>query len=277
MSANDARNAEAGARFSAGFRSVLEAAASLWRGGYATQALDHAVGRDVTELRVVSKSGLPSYWKDDAPAAPERSTKRSFNLALKRVFDVALAIAALAGLFPLLVLVAIAIKMTDRGPVLFCQPRVGKDGKTFNIFKFRSMYAEACDHSGVKQTVADDNRIMPIGHLLRQTSIDELPQLLNILRGEMSVVGPRPHVMGQTAAGRPYEEVVPYYEYRHAMLPGLTGWAQANGLRGPTVDWQLAKDRIDHDAAYIQNFSFILDLRIIVRTAVREFFTGSGF
>lgn len=273
MSAHDTRNAESGAPVSTGLKSALEAAVRFWRGRYPTQAL----GYDVTELRVVSKSGLPSYWKGNEPVAPEPSMKRSFNLALKRVFDVVLAIAALAALFPLFVLVAIAIKMTDRGPVLFRQSRVGKGGKTFKIFKFRSMYVEACDHSGIKQTVADDSRVMPIGHLLRQTSIDELPQLLNILRGEMSVVGPRPHVMGQTAAGRPYEEVVPYYEYRHAMLPGLTGWAQANGLRGPTLDWQLAKDRIDHDAAYIQNFSFVLDLRIIVRTAVREFFTGSGF
>jgi len=237
----------------------------------------YAVGGDITGLRIVSKSGLPSYWRDDAPVAPEPSWSRAVNGALKRVFDVLFAALALFTLAPLFLIVAIAIKLTDRGPIFFRQDRVGKDGKPFQIFKFRSMYVDKCDHSGVAQTVADDKRVMPIGSVLRRTSIDELPQLLNIILGEMSVVGPRPHVEGQAAAGLPYEQVVPYYAYRHDVLPGLTGWAQANGLRGPTVHEDRARDRIDHDVAYIQNFSFLLDMRIIVRTAMREFFTGSGF
>ncbi|WP_330998174.1 sugar transferase [Devosia faecipullorum] len=251
---------------------------NLWRGGQTAQAFaDETQLHDTTDLHIISKSGLPSFWIEGIPAAAEPSATRSVNVALKRIFDIAFAFAALAALAPLFILVALAIKLSDRGPVFFTQPRVGKDGKSFQIIKFRSMYVEACDYSGAQQTVAGDHRVMPIGQVLRKTSIDELPQLVNILRGEMSVVGPRPHVSDQIAAGRPYVQVVPYYDYRHAMLPGLTGWAQANGFRGPTVDWQLAKDRIDHDVAYIQNFSFVLDLRIILKTAIREFFTGSGF
>lgn len=277
MSAHNTRNAESDARVEAGFRSVPAFVRKFWPGGNAEQGRSYAVGRDQADLRVVNKSGLPSYWNANIPVAPKPSAGRSFNAALKRMFDVAFATAALIALAPLFMFVAIAIKLTDRGPVFFRQSRAGKGGKPFEIFKFRSMYVADCDHSGAKQTVAGDSRVMPVGQVLRKTSIDELPQLVNIIRGEMSVVGPRPHVVDQAAAGRPYEELVPYYAYRHAMLPGLTGWAQANGLRGPTVDWRLAKDRIDHDVAYIQNFSFLLDIKIILRTAFREFFTGSGF
>jgi lipopolysaccharide/colanic/teichoic acid biosynthesis glycosyltransferase len=139
------------------------------------------------------------------------------------------------------------------------------------------MYVDRCDDSGEQQTLAEDDRIMPIGHFIRRTSIDELPQLLNVLTGDMSVVGPRPHVAGQRAGGLPYREVVPYYEKRHSMLPGLTGWAQANGFRGSTIDIKHAVARVDHDIAYIQNFSFWLDLKIVIRTAAREFITGSGY
>ncbi|WP_193335466.1 sugar transferase [Devosia beringensis] len=236
----------------------------------------HALG-NTTGARVVSQSGLPSFWIDKAPVGYRSSARRIVHAGAKRLFDIVFALLALFALLPLLVLTALAIKMTDRGPVFFMQDRVGKDGQFFQIFKFRSMYTHSCDDTGVAQTTADDKRIMPIGRLIRRTSIDELPQLLNILKGEMSVVGPRPHVSGQAAAGLPYDQVVPYYSYRHAMRPGLTGWAQANGLRGPTFDRDLAKARIDHDVAYIQNFSVFLDLRIIAQTATREFFSGSGF
>ena len=276
MSANDTRHAGSDPQVAAGLRSVLSSSALS-----SVEEVDrpriYAVGRDITGLRVVSRSGLPSWWRDDAPATPEPSAGRELNAQLKRVFDILFASVALFALAPLFFFVALAIKFTDRGPVFFMQDRVGKDGKPFQIFKFRSMYADTCDKSGVAQTTSNDKRIMPIGAVLRRTSIDELPQLLNIIKGQMSVVGPRPHVEGQCAAGKPYEQVVPYYSYRYRMRPGLTGWAQANGLRGPTVDRELAKDRIDHDVAYIQNFSFLLDMRIIVRTAMREFFTGSGF
>ena len=115
-----------------------------------------------------------------------------------------------------------------------------------------------------------------IGRFLRNTSIDELPQLWNILCGDMAVIGPRPMVLGQRAAGADYREVVPYYDYRHRVRPGLSGWAQANGLRGSTEDLAAARRRIDHDCAYVQNFSLLLDLRIILKTIATEFLVGSG-
>ncbi len=276
MSAHDSHHAESEPHVAAGFRSVLKSSAPAVSPG-SSKARIFAADRDITGLRVVNQSGLPSYWRDEVPVAPEPSTGRRYNDYAKRLFDVLFALAALIALAPLFLFVALAIKISDRGPVFFRQDRVGKNGKTFQIFKFRSMYIDDCDVSGVAQTTAGDKRVMPVGLLLRRTSIDELPQLLNIIKGEMSVVGPRPHVAGQAAAGLPYEDVVPYYSYRYHMRPGLTGWAQANGLRGPTVNRELARDRIDHDVAYIQNFTFFLDIRIIAQTAIREFFTGSGF
>src|SRR5690606_32154585 len=122
--------------------------------------------------------------------------RRSANLAAKRVCDVILSGLALVVLSPLLIVIALTIKMTDRGPVFFRQFRVGRDGKPFLIYKFRSMYADKCDHTGVAQTVFGDDRVMPIGVVLRRTSLDELPQLINVLIGDMSLVGPRPQVEG---------------------------------------------------------------------------------
>lgn len=177
---------------------------------------------------------------------------------------------------PVFIITALAIKLSSKGPVLFKQRRVGLGNNEFHVYKFRTMYVEGQDLSGVRQTMADDARITTVGRLLRRTSVDEVPQIINILKGEMSFVGPRPHVAGMLAGGLPYEELVPYYDLRHAMKPGLTGWAQANGLRGPTIDPIRARQRVDHDIAYIQNFSLWLDLVVIARTAWREFITGTG-
>jgi lipopolysaccharide/colanic/teichoic acid biosynthesis glycosyltransferase len=160
--------------------------------------------------------------------------------------------------------------------MLFRQARVGYGGKPFTILKFRTMYADKCDASGVTQTKSNDQRITPLGKFLRRTSIDELPQLLNVLRGDMSLVGPRPHVAGMLAGGQEFERLIPYYTLRHAMRPGITGWAQANGYRGPTVDATVAKKRIDHDIAYIQNFSIPLDIKIIAVTLWKEFLSGEA-
>jgi lipopolysaccharide/colanic/teichoic acid biosynthesis glycosyltransferase len=139
------------------------------------------------------------------------------------------------------------------------------------------MYHHQGDHSGRVQAAFDDPRITPIGRVMRRLSLDELPQLINVIKGDMSVVGPRPHVPEMLAAGVPYEDLVPYYPMRHAVKPGLTGWAQANGFRGPTFHEAAARARIDHDLAYIQNFSIALDVRVIFMTIKSEFFTGSGF
>jgi lipopolysaccharide/colanic/teichoic acid biosynthesis glycosyltransferase len=226
---------------------------------------------------VTLKSGLPLSMTAGVPVVPELSRSMKIQLMLKRVLiDIALSATALIVLAPLLLGIVIAIRITSKGPALFRQNRVGRDGRVFKMLKFRSMRIDASDHSGVKQTVAADDRVTPIGRFLRATSLDELPQLWNILVGDMAVIGPRPMVPGQLAAGVHYEQVVPYYGYRHMVKPGLSGWAQANGLRGPTTDLASAKDRIDHDCAYVQNFSLALDIRIIIQTLAREFLTGSG-
>ena len=201
---------------------------------------------------------------------------RRLHLAGKRVFDVLVAVAALLVLGPLLIGLALAIKATSRGPVLFRQAREGHFGRSFMALKFRTMAATRCDRTGLMQTAANDQRVTALGRVMRRTSLDELPQLFNVLWGDMSLVGPRPHVSGMLAGGMSYRDLVPYYDYRLIMRPGLTGWAQANGWRGPTDRAENAMARIDHDVAYIQNFSLWLDLRIVWQTLRWEFLSGTG-
>lgn len=202
---------------------------------------------------------------------------RPVHLAAKRLVDIVGAAFGLLLLSPLLIAVAAIIKLTSSGPVFFRQERTGLGNKPFQILKFRSMYTDRCDLSGVAQTVADDPRITPIGRIIRKTNIDELPQLINVLLGDMSLVGPRPHVPGMLAAGVRYEELVIGYERRHAMRPGITGLAQANGLRGPTTEVEPSVMRVVRDIEYIRNFSIWLDIRIIFRTVINEVLRGKGF
>jgi lipopolysaccharide/colanic/teichoic acid biosynthesis glycosyltransferase len=223
-----------------------------------------------------SQSGLPCYFAGNWAVLPAVTETRFRALIVKRLIDIVLASLALLVLAPLLVLTALAVKLTSKGPIFFRQRRPGLRGRPFEMLKFRTMYVEAGDASGIRQTTANDSRVTPLGRFLRAKSVDELPQLINVLRGDMSIVGPRPHVEGMLAGGVPYEELVPYYKLRYEMRPGLSGWAQANGLRGPTHDAAVARARIDHDLAYIQNFSLLLDLKIILLTVQREFLTGNG-
>jgi polysaccharide biosynthesis protein PslA len=188
----------------------------------------------------------------------------------KRAFDIFVAALGLLLLLPALLAIAIAIKATSRGPILFRQQRYGLSNKLFVIFKFRTMYIDKGDQTGVKQTCRSDERVTPIGQFLRRYSLDELPQLLNIVKGDMSLVGPRPHVPGMLAGGLPYEALVPNYLERHRVRPGLTGLAQAQGLRGSTVDTDLARARIEQDFKYIQSWSLGLDLRIMIETVRTE-------
>lgn len=194
----------------------------------------------------------------------------------KRMLDLTLAVTALTLFAFLFLILAAGVRLTSKGPILFRQERVGLGGKTFELLKFRTMRLEHCDPTGVKQTEEGDHRVTRFGAWLRRTSLDELPQLVNVLRGEMSFCGPRPHVRGQLAAGLPYQQVVPYYELRHRVLPGLTGWAQANGYRGPTIDAIRARARVDHDLAYVQNASIWFDIKIIAMTLKQEFLSGNG-
>ena len=228
------------------------------------------------ELQILWTSGLPLTLWQGRPLAPMRSPARDFQMVLKRVIDVALSCVALVAVWPLMLIVAVAIWLSSPGPVLFGQMREGTNGAMFRTWKFRSMRTELGDASGVAHTLRGDPRVTRVGRLIRRTSIDELPQLFNVLLGEMSIVGPRPHVAGMLAGGERYDQLVPYYRRRLQMQPGITGWAQANGLRGLVDSEYSARARVDHDLAYIQNFSVALDFRIILLTIRREFVTGTG-
>lgn len=195
----------------------------------------------------------------------------------KRILDVMVSLLALLALSPLLMLVALAIKVDSRGPVLFSQVRWGKSGKKIRVFKFRSMRTDLCDASGIAQTTCGDSRVTRIGRVIRKTNIDELPQFINVLRGEMSLVGPRCHPIGMLAAGVPYEVLVHNYHERHYFKPGITGLAQIRGLRGPTVSSAKARARINADLHYIRNYSFWLDLKIIALTFASQIRGGTGF
>ncbi len=197
-------------------------------------------------------------------------------LAAKRTVDVIGAGLGLLVCAPLLVGIAIAIKTTSPGPIFFRQKRYGYHGRRFWIYKFRTMFAHLSDNRGTRQTQTDDPRVTPIGRILRKSSLDELPQLINVLIGDMSLVGPRPHVPGMLAGGMLYEELTPYYFQRHNMRPGITGLAQVSGYRGSTAVPLSAIERLERDLQYIARWSLWLDLTIITRTVIREFFAGSG-
>lgn len=199
-----------------------------------------------------------------------------WQIHAKRVFDIAMSGVALIALLPLFILVAVAILVESRGPVFFVQQREGKAGTAFKAFKFRSMRRDDCDETGIRQTIEGDSRITKFGRLMRRTSIDELPQLINVLRGDMSLVGPRPHVKNMLAAGQDYRVLVPYFDLRLLVTPGLTGLAQASGLRGPTTNAHLARLRIDADLHYIETFSLWLDIKIIAQTFNSELLGGTG-
>ncbi len=198
------------------------------------------------------------------------------QLAAKRAIDIGGAFLGLFVLSPVILLISILIKLESKGPVFFRQLRTGLNESTFNILKFRSMYTDLCDDSGVQQTVDNDPRITPLGRILRKTNLDELPQLWNVLIGDMSLVGPRPHVPDMLAAGRTYSDLVQGYEYRHLMRPGITGLAQADGLRGPTELRWMAIRRIVRDVSYVRNFSLLLDIKILIRTIFNELRGGTG-
>ncbi|KAK0347472.1 MAG: sugar transferase [Pseudomonadota bacterium] len=185
---------------------------------------------------------------------------------IKRLFDILVATIATIALSPVLIGAALAVKLTSPGPILFRQPRIGKDGRPFSIYKFRSMRTEASDHKAATLTRRDDDRVTRVGAFLRKTSIDELPQLFNVLNGDMSVVGPRPHAAAAKAGDSLYWEVDARYWERHCIKPGMTGLAQVRGHRGATDHHQDLIDRLQSDLEYVSDWSIWRDLRIIVAT-----------
>jgi len=182
--------------------------------------------------------------------------------AVKRGLDIVGALAAIVLLVPIFIFAALAIRRDSRGPVIFRQRRSGLNQREFTIFKFRTMYVQE-DGMKVVQAQREDPRVTRIGRFLRRTSIDELPQLFNVLKGEMSLVGPRPHAMAHDSE---YNERIAVYSRRFTVKPGITGWAQVHGFRGETKRLFDMRQRIDYDLWYIDNWSLALDMKILART-----------
>lgn len=189
------------------------------------------------------------------------------DAVMKAVEDKLLGTLILLLIWPLLALIAIAIKLDSPGPVFFRQPREGFNNKAFRVFKFRTMYSDLSQVDNIQQASRDDPRVTRVGAILRRTSLDELPQLFNVLAGDMSLVGPRPHAASTRAGGKLFSEVVTSYAARHKVKPGITGWAQVCGWRGETDTEDKLIKRFEHDLYYIENWSLLFDMYILLRTA----------
>jgi Undecaprenyl-phosphate glucose phosphotransferase len=196
---------------------------------------------------------------------------------IKRTEDVILSVGLLTFISPVMLTIAAAIKLTSKGPVFFRQRRLGYNNRVIEVLKFRSMYTHLADANASQQTFRGDKRVTPVGTWLRKTSLDELPQLLNVLKGDMSLVGPRPHALATTAGGLALEEAVPVYASRHRVKPGITGWAQVNGYRGALDSVEKIVHRVNHDLYYIENWSLGLDLKILWRTVRLVFADDNAF
>ena len=195
------------------------------------------------------------------------ATERSGYLQAKRAMDLILSVLGLIALAPLMSLVAIAIRLDSPGPIFFRQRRHGYMNEEIVVWKFRSMRVETTDHKAIRQVSADDDRVTRVGRLIRKTSLDELPQIFNIITGEMSIVGPRPHAIGMLSGGAEASKLVETYAHRHRIKPGLTGWAAVNGSRGPVDTAEDVRRRVALDLEYVERRSLWLDLAIILRTA----------
>ncbi|HMN37593.1 MAG TPA: undecaprenyl-phosphate glucose phosphotransferase [Hyphomicrobium sp.] len=195
----------------------------------------------------------------------------------KWLFDKVAGASALILLAPVMALVAVAVKIDSRGPVLFRQKRYGFNNELIEVFKFRSMYTDRCDAAASKLVTKDDPRVTRVGRIIRKTSLDELPQLFNVLLGDLSLVGPRPHAVQAKAGAELYDEVVDGYFARHKVKPGITGWAQINGWRGETDTREKIEKRVEHDLYYIENWSVFFDLYILLKTPVSLLKTQNAY
>lgn len=215
---------------------------------------------DLIQARTGDMLGTPVVTMCETPF-------HGFRGVLKRITDTVFAVLILIPVFPIMVLVAVAVKLSSPGSVLFKQRRYGLDGEKIVVYKFRTMTVSE-DGDDFVQAKKDDARITPIGHILRRYSLDELPQLINVLQGRMSLVGPRPHPI---ALNEQYRKLIKGYMVRHKVLPGLTGLAQVNGCRGETAELEQMKARIDYDLEYLRRWSPLLDIKILFMTVVTMF------
>ncbi|MGN6100796.1 MAG: undecaprenyl-phosphate glucose phosphotransferase, partial [Devosia sp.] len=240
---------------------VLEMLKQLW-----VLPVDIRLSAHMSKLRLASRAysylgDVPVFDVADRPIS-------DWNLVAKWLFDHVVAIVAIILLSPVMIATAIAIKLDSPGPVLFRQKRHGFNNELIEVFKFRSMYVNQADAAAAKLVTKDDPRVTRVGRFIRKTSIDELPQLFNVLLGQLSIVGPRPHALQAKAANVLYYEAVEGYFARHRVKPGITGWAQIHGWRGETDTLDKIMQRVNHDLYYIEHWSLLLDLYILVMTPV---------
>jgi len=212
-------------------------------------------------------AGMPAFALCETPLTG------AFGL-LKRLEDIVLASAILLFIWPFLLLIMVIIKLTSPGPAIFKQARYGLNGKPITVYKFRSMSVCDNDANNIKQASKNDARITPFGAFLRRTSLDELPQFFNVLQGRMSVVGPRPHAV---AHNEQYRKLIKGYMWRHKVKPGITGWAQINGWRGETDTLNKMEKRVEYDLDYIQKWSILFDIKIVLLTIVKGFTNKNAY
>ncbi len=214
------------------------------------------VSFNLIQANISTINGIPILTVCESPFI-------GINSIIKRVSDVVLSLSILLLIAPLMLLIAAGVKLSSRGPVLFKQRRYGLDGKDIVVYKFRSMTVMEDDAQQINQATRNDPRITRFGGFLRRTSLDELPQFINVLQGRMSIVGPRPHAISHNEM---YRSLIKGYMIRHKVKPGITGWAQINGFRGETDLLEKMQARIDYDLDYLRNWSLFLDLLIIFKT-----------
>jgi len=215
---------------------------------------------DLIQARIDEIDGMPIVAMCETPFS-------GFNGFVKYMSDLVLATIILILISPVLIFIAIGVKLSSKGPILFMQRRYGLDGHNIVVYKFRSMTVTE-DGENVVQAKANDKRVTPFGKFIRKTSLDELPQFINVLQGRMSIVGPRPHAISHNEL---YRKVIKGYMVRHKVKPGITGWAQVNGFRGETETIESMKTRIDYDIEYLKNWSLSLDIKIIFKTVLLIF------
>lgn len=242
--------------------------------------LMHAIRHELVNIRLIPdifSFRLLNHSVSDLMGMPiidlTSSPMSGINVVVKLLLDRAFAAATLIVISPLMLGIALAIKLTSPGPVLFKQKRLGWDGKVITVYKFRSMKTHQ-ETGKVSQATRNDPRITPIGAFLRRTSLDELPQFLNVLEGDMSVVGPRPHALEHNEI---YKDLVDKYMLRHKVKPGITGWAQVNGYRGETDTLDKMEKRVEYDLYYIENWSLWLDIKIIIATFFKGFISKNAY
>jgi Undecaprenyl-phosphate glucose phosphotransferase len=240
---------------------VLDMLTQLW-----VLPVDIRLSAHMSKLKFTSKAY--SYVGDIAVFDMADRPISDWNLVFKWVFDKVVALTALILLSPVMIATAIAIKLESKGPVFFMQNRHGFNNELIKIYKFRSMRTDMLDATASKLVTKDDPRVTRVGKFIRKTSIDELPQLFNVLKGELSIVGPRPHALQAKADNLLYYEAVEGYFARHRVKPGMTGWAQVNGWRGETDTIDKIMQRVNHDLHYIEHWSILFDLYIVAITPI---------